>query len=71
MDSQVQEVKLVLMGNGKSSASSAWANENLTTSSTVWEPEALASPGNLTEMQNLSPTANLLNNNLHISKSPG
>lgn len=46
-------------GNGKSPGSySVWANENLTTSSMLWEPEALAAPENLTELQNLSPAPN-------------
>lgn len=66
----MQEVKLGLMGNEKSSGSySALANESLTTSSVVWEPKTLASPGNLTKMQNLGPTPDLLNNNLHICKT--
>lgn len=66
----MQEVKLGLMGNGKSSGTySAWAKENLTTSSVVQELKALASSGNLTEMQIHGPTPDLLNNNLRICKT--
>lgn len=66
----MQEVKIGLMGNRKSSGSySASANVSLTASGVVWELKTLASPRNLTKMQNLGPTLDLLSNNLHIFKT--